>query len=139
MAHLKDSPHVLGCMTELTACNAGTEIEVADGDTVVFDGISEVITTLCHGADEYGNALVFAKSGNVVADTYDLGVETQRDLAAIWWQVIGDWVFDDFEKLFLRRGRANLVSVQQLYHQARKALERSRKAHSRTDADEDVL
>lgn len=58
LLHLEDSPDVLCCVAELAACNAGTEVEVADTDTVVLDGVRKVIIALGHSTDEDGNALV---------------------------------------------------------------------------------
>lgn len=68
---LEDVPYVLGCMAEFAACNAGTKIELADGNTVILDMICKVIVALGHGADEDGNALVLVEAGNVIADTYN--------------------------------------------------------------------
>ena len=125
-------------MAELAACNAGTEIEVADTDAVILDGVREVIVALCHSTNEDSDALVLVETTDVVAKTYDLGVKTERDLAAVGWQMIGDRVLDHLNQLLLRRCRSNLMPVQQLHHQTSKALEGSRNAHCGADPDEHV-
>ena len=88
-------------MAELTACNAGTEVEVADTDAVVLDSVCEVIVTLCHSTNEDGDALILVEAANVVAQTNNLGVETEGDLAAVGGKVIGNGVLDDFDEFFL--------------------------------------
>jgi hypothetical protein len=126
-------------VTELAACDAGTEVEVADGDAVILEVVGKVIAALGHGTNKDCNALVLLEAGDVVAHAHYFRVETERDLAAVWRQVVGDGVLDDFDQLLLRRGRADLVSVEQLHHQTCEALECTRDAHSRRDSDEDVL
>lgn len=103
LQRLEDAPNVLCSVAEFAAGNAGTEVEVADTNAVVLDGIGEVIVALRHGADEDRNALVFVEATDVVTQTYDLGVETESDLSAVGWQVIGDGVLDDLDQLLLRR------------------------------------
>ena len=125
-------------MAELAACNAGTEVEVADTDAVVLDGVRKVIVALRHGTNEDCDALILVETANVVAQAYNLGVETEGHLAAVWWQVIGDGVLDNLDELLLGRGRPNLVPVQQLHHQTSKTLECSWDAHSGADPNEDV-
>jgi hypothetical protein len=126
-------------MAELTACNAGTEIKLANGDAVVFDVVGKVVVALGHSTYEDCNALAFVEIANVVADTYDLGVEAERDLAAVGRQVIGDGVLDDLDELFLRRRGADLMSVQELDHESSESLECTRNAHCRADPDEHIL
>ena len=135
---LEDVPNVLCCVAELAACNAGTEVEVADTDAVVLDSVCEVIVTLCHSTNEDGDALILVEAANVVAQTNNLGVETEGDLAAVWRQVVRDWVLDNLDQLLLGRGGSNLMSVQQLHHQTSEALECTWDAHSGADPDEDV-
>jgi hypothetical protein len=136
---LEDVPDILGGMTEFTACYAGTQIELADGDAVVLDVVREVVIALGHGTYKDGNALALVESANVVADTYDLRVETERDLAAIRWQMVGDGVLDNLDELLLGCRRADLMSVQELDHETGKSLERTRDAHCRADPDEHIL
>jgi hypothetical protein len=126
-------------MAELTACNAGTEVKLANSDAVVFDVVGKVVVALGHGTYEDGNALALVEIANVVADTYDLGVEAERDLAAVGRQVIGDGVLDDLDELFLRRRGADLMSVQELDHESSESLEGTRNAHCRADPDEHIL
>lgn len=138
LLHLKDAPDILCGVAELAACNAGTEVEVAYADAVVFDSVCKVIVALCHSTDEDCNALVLVETSNVVAEAYNLGVETESHFAAVGWQMIGDGVLDHLNQLLLRRCRSNLMPVEQLHHQTSKALEGSRDAHCGADPDEDV-
>lgn len=126
-------------MAELAACNAGTEIKLADGDAVVLDVIRKVIVALCHGTNEDCDTLVFSKTRNVVADTHDFGVEAERDLAAVRREVIGDGVLDYLNKLLLGRSGPDLMSVEQLHHQTSESLECSRNADCWADADQHIL
>lgn len=69
---LVDCPHVLCGVAELTARNAGTEIEVADSDAVILQVISKVIIAFGHRSDKDCYALVLVQSRDVVADTHNL-------------------------------------------------------------------
>lgn len=99
--NLEYVPNVLCCVAELAACNAGTEVEVADTDAVVLDSVREVIVTLRHSTNEDGDALVLVEATNVVAQADNLGVETEGDLPAVGRQVISDWVLDHLDQLLL--------------------------------------
>jgi len=126
-------------MAELTACNAGTEVKLANSDAVVLDVIGKVVVALGHSTYEDCDTLALVEIANVIADTYDLGVEAERDLAAVGREVIGNGVLDDLDELFLRRRRPDLVSVQELDHESGEALEGTGNAHCRADPDEHVL
>jgi hypothetical protein len=126
-------------MAKFAACYAGTEVELADGNAVILDVIRKVIVALCHGTNKDCNALVLVQARDVVTDTYDLCVETERDLAAVGRKVIGDWVLDHLDELLLRGCRSNLVSVEKLYHKTSESLECTRNAHGRAHPDEDIL
>lgn len=103
LQRLKDAPNVLCGVAELAAGNAGTEVEVADTNAVVLDCICEIIVTLRHSTDEDRDALVLVEATNVVAQADNLSVETESDLSAVGWQVIGDGILDDLDQLLLRR------------------------------------
>jgi hypothetical protein len=126
-------------MAEFTACYAGTEVELANGDAVVLDVVREVVVALGHGTHEDSNALALVEASNVVADTYDFRVEAERDLAAICWEMIGDGILNDLDELLLGRGRADLVPMQQLDHETGEPLEGTWDAHCRADPDEHIL
>lgn len=100
---LEDSPDVLCCMTELAACNTGTEIELTDCDAVVLDTIREVVITLGHGTHKDSDALVFAETCNISADTYNFRVKAECDFTTIRRQMVGDGVLDNLDELLLRR------------------------------------
>lgn len=123
-------------MAEFAAGNAGTEIELADGDAVILDAVGEVVTALGHGSDEDGDAFLGMQALDVVAHAHDLGVEAEGDLAAVGREVVGDGVLDDLDELFVRGGGADLVAMQQLHHQAGEAFEGTRDAHGGVDLDE---
>ena len=101
---LDDSPYILSCMTELAACDAGTETVVTDTYRIVFDMVREVVVALGHCADENRNALVLVQSANVISYTDDFRLEAERDLPAVRWQMVGDWILDDLNELLLGRG-----------------------------------
>jgi len=126
-------------MAELAACNAGTKVVIADGDAVVLEVVGKIIVALCHGSDEDGDALVLVEVCNVITYTHDVGVETERDLAAVGRQVVGDGVLDDLDELLLRLCRANLMAVEQLDHQTSESLESSGKAHAGGHFDQHIL
>ena len=99
--NLEDVPNVLCCVAELAACNAGTEVEVADADAVVLDSVREVIVTLRHSTNEDGDALVLVEAANIVAQADNLGVETEGYFPAVGRQVISDRVLDHLDQLLL--------------------------------------
>jgi hypothetical protein len=136
---LVDFPHVFGCMTKFAAGNAGTEVKVADSDAVVLQVIGEIIATFGHGSNKDCDALILIEAPDVVAYAHNFRVEAERDLATVGWEMIGDGVLDDLDEFFLRRSRANLVAVEQLHHETRKALKCSGNAHRRADPDKHVL
>lgn len=83
--HLEDIPHVLGRMAELTARNAGTEVELTNRDAVVLDVVGKVVVALGHGTNKHGNALALVEASNVVAHSHNLRVKAERYLSAVWW------------------------------------------------------
>src|SRR5690242_4110314 len=125
-------------MTELAACYAGTEIEVADSDAIILDCVCEVVIALGHSTNKDCDALVLAETSDIVAQSYYFSIETKGNLAAVGRQMIGDGVLDHLDQLFLGGSRSNLMPVQQLHHQASKSLECTWDAHSRADPDKDV-
>jgi len=133
---LYDVPDVLGSVAKLTACNAGTEVELANGNGVVLDLVGEVVVTLGHGSDKDGNALVLVQVVDVVANAHHLGIETQCDLAAVGRQMVRDGVFNDLDELLVGRGGADLMPVEELHHQSSEALESARNSNSRADLNE---
>lgn len=134
-----DIPDVLCCVTELAACNTGTEGEVADRDRVILVLVGEAIVTLGHGSNEDANALLRTEVGHVITHSHHRGIERQSDLAAVGRKVVGDGVLDDFEQLFLRGGGANRQFVQELNHKTGETLESTRNAHCRRNLDEHAL
>jgi hypothetical protein len=136
---LYDVPDVLGGMAELTACNTGTEAEVADSNGVVLELVGKVVVTLSHGADEDAYALLGPESLNVVLDAYDGTFKGESNLPAVGWQVFGDGVLDDAEQLFLGGGRADGHAVQELDHETGEAFEGTGDANAWVYLDEDAL
>lgn len=53
--------------------------------------------------------------------------------------MVGDWVLDDLEELFLGIGGANGEAMQQLDHQTGETLESSGNADGGVDFDQDAL
>lgn len=105
-------PDILSSMTELAAGNTGTQAETADTDGVILEGIGKVVASLGHGTNEDTNTLLRTQVLDIIPNADHRSVETEGDLATVWWQMIGDWVLDDLEKFLLRRGRADRQSVQ---------------------------
>jgi hypothetical protein len=126
-------------MAKFTAGDTGTETVVADTNSVVLELIGKVVAALGHGSDKDADALLAVERFNIVPDANDGGVETERDLAAVGRQMVGDGVLDHLEQLFLRVGRANRQTMEQLHHQASKSLECSRNAHCRADFNQDAF
>lgn len=126
-------------MAEFAACNTGGQAEVADTDGIVLEGVGKVIAALGHCTNEDANALFRLEILNVVSDADDGGIETQRDLAAVGRQVIGDGVLDDLEQLLLRGGGSDGEAVQELDHETGETLEGSGDANGGADFDEDTF
>jgi hypothetical protein len=57
----KNIPHFLGGMTELAACDTGTQTIIADTDCIILEGVREIIPTFGHGTDENTNTLLGAE------------------------------------------------------------------------------
>lgn len=104
---LDDVPDFFGSVTESAAGDTGTQTEVADTNRVVLEFVCKGVVTLGHGTNEDTDALLGREVGNVVANTDDGSVKTQGDLAAVGRKVVGDWVLDNLQKLFLRCGGAD--------------------------------
>lgn len=138
-ATLQNVPGVLGRVAELAAGHARRETEVADGDLLVDELVGEGIFALGHGAHEDADALLGAHALDPVPHPHHLGVEAERDLAAVGRQVVGDGVLDDAQQLLLRRRRPNREAVQQLDHQTGEALEGTGNADGGRDLNQDAL
>ena len=139
MGHLNDVPGVLGGVAELGACHRGGEGKVADRDFLVDVLVGKVVVTLGHGTNENADALIWLQGLHVLADLDDWCVEGKRDLAAVWWEVVGDWVLDHLEELLLRVRGANREAVQKLDHKAGETLKGTWNADSWADFDEHAL
>jgi hypothetical protein len=98
---LEDIPNVLSSVAELAAGNAGTEVKVADGNAVVLEVVGKVVVALGHGTNKYRYALVLVEICNVITYTHNLRVETERNLAAVGREVVGDGILDNLDELFL--------------------------------------
>lgn len=126
-------------MTELAAGDTGTETVVTDTDAFILERISEVVMALGHGTDKDSNALIGLQCLQVIPGADHRCLETHGDLAAVRWQVIGDRVLDNLQKLLLGVGGADGESVEQLDHQTGESLERSGNADGGVDFDQDTL
>ena len=120
-------------MTELAACDARTQTVVADTNGVILERVRKVILALGHSSNKYTDALFGAQRLDVILDSHNRGFVTERHLAAVWRQMVGDWVLDDFEKLLLRVSGTDGESVQKLNHETGEALESSRNANRGVD------
>ena len=94
---LDDVPNVLHSIAEFAASNASAQAIVAYADSVVFEGVGEVIITFSHGTNENANALFWPYIFNVVLYPNDVGIVAECDLAAIGWKVICDGILDDLK------------------------------------------
>lgn len=139
MEGLQDAPRVLGSVAELAASNTGRKTVVADRNLVIDVGVGKVVGTLCHGTDKDADALLGIQAVDIAPDGLHLGVEAQRDLAAVRRQVVGDGVLDHTEELFLRVSRPDGKAVKQLHHETGEALESTGNADGRRDLDQDIL
>ncbi|KAG9796246.1 hypothetical protein KCU88_g352, partial [Aureobasidium melanogenum] len=104
-------------MAELAAGDAGTETVVADTNSLVLEGIGKVVFALGHGTDKDADALVGAQGVDVISDSDDVGIETQRHFPAV------------------RRK----VPVQELDHKTSKTLERSGNSNGWAHFDQDAF
>lgn len=68
LVRLDDAPYILSGVAEFAASNAGTEVELADGDGVVLDGVGKVVVAFGHGSDEDSDALVGVQTLDVIPD-----------------------------------------------------------------------
>lgn len=126
-------------MAELATRHAGTQTEIADTDRIIFERIGKVITTLGHGAHEDTDTFLGTERANIIVDAHDWRIETERDLAAVGREMVGDRVLDDLEEFFLGVGGADGEAVQELHHQSGEPLECARDAHRGADFNQDAL
>ena len=126
-------------MAELGAGDRGREREVGDTNLLVHVLVGKVVAALGHGADKDADGLVWVQLLNVLAHLDDWCVEGEGDLAAVWWEVVRDWVLDHLEELLLRVGGADGETVEELHHQTGEALEGTWDADRWADFDEDAL
>lgn len=88
-------------MAELAASHASRQTVVTDRDLFVHEFVGESIGTFSHRSDENTDALVRLELLHVFSDLHDFCVKTERDLAAVWWEMIGDRVLDRLQQLLL--------------------------------------
>lgn len=136
---LQHIPDIFGCVAEFAASHTSTEAVVADRDGIILEGIGKVIAALGHGANEDADTLIWVKCLNIIPHSNHVRVKGQSDFSALWRQMVGDRVFDDFEKLLLRVHRSNGQFVKKLYHQTSESLECSRYTNSRAYFDENTF
>jgi len=98
---LYNIPSIFSSMAKLAAGNTSTQAVIANRDRLILERIRKVVFALCHGSHENTDALFRAKGLDVVSDSNNLSVEAQCDFATVWWEMVCDRVFDDFEKLLL--------------------------------------
>lgn len=110
-ASLHDVPDILGRIAELSTGYAGAETEVADTDSMVLELVCEVVLTFSHCTDEDADALLRSEIRDIVCYPHHGRIMAERDFAAIWWEMVGDWILDHFEKLFLRICRADAKTM----------------------------
>lgn len=94
-------PYILCGVAEFAASNAGTQIEVADTDSLILELVGKGIVALSHSADKHTDTLVATERLYIISDAHDLCIETKRDLSAVRRQVVCDWVRDHFEQFLL--------------------------------------
>ena len=128
---LDDVPDVLCSVAELATSNTSRKRVVGDTDRVVLVLIGKGIITLGHSTNKDADALLRSEIADVVTNSHDLCVERESDLAAVWWQVIGDWILNDLEQFLLRGSTSNRELVQKLDHKTRETLEGTRNSDSR--------
>lgn len=101
--------------------------------------VRKVIIALGHRTNKYANALFRSEVRDVVCHSHDFGIIAERDFATVHRKVIGNWVLDHFQQLFLGIGGADGQPVQQLHHQSRKSFKGTGYSHNWADLDEDSL
>jgi len=136
---LYDAPDVFGGMAELATCYTGTQTEVANTDCVVFELVREIVFAFGHGTDEDADALFRAQSLYVVGYSHNGCFKAQSNLAAIRWQMVSNWILNYFEELLRGSCGTDGHAMQQLNHEAGKALESARDPDGRIDFDEDAF
>ena len=136
---LNNVPSIFSSVTELAASNTGGQTVVADGDLLIDKLIGKIIRSLGHCSDEDADALLWLEALNIFSDLDNFSIETESDLAAVWWKVIADWVLNNLQKLLLRVGRANGETMEKLDHETSESLESTRNANGWRDLNQDAL
>ena len=94
---LNDVPDIFCSMAELAARNASAEAIIADTDCVVLELVGEIVSTLGHSAHEDADTFLGTQAANVIPNAYNLRIEGEGDFPAVMWQMVGDWVLDNFQ------------------------------------------
>jgi hypothetical protein len=123
-------------VAELAACYTGRETVVADRYLLIHVLVGKGVGSSGHGTNEDADALTRVQLLHVFSDSDYFCVETEGDLAAVWWQVVSDWVLYDFEELFLRVGGSNGKSVKKLDHETRETFKCTRNSNGWADFDQ---
>ncbi len=99
-------------MAEFAACHAGGKGVIANGDFLVHKGVSKAVVALCHGADEYADALLRPQCLDEVAAANKRRVKTEGYLAAIWGQMVSNGILYHTKELFVRIGGSDRQAMQ---------------------------
>lgn len=96
-----DVPNVLSRIAKFSTSNTGAQTEVADADGIILNVVCKVVVTFRHSTHKNADALFGPNVRDVVCDAYHLSLIAEGNFAAIRWEMIGNWVFYNFEKFFL--------------------------------------
>jgi len=71
-------------VAEFATSHTCAKAVIADTDRFVLESVGEVVLAFGHGTNEDADAFRGPKFVDVISDSYNIGVETQRDLSAVW-------------------------------------------------------
>lgn len=94
---LDDVPDILNGIAEFTARHASTEAVITYTDSVVLEAVGEIVITFGHCTNKNANALLWSYVCNIVFDPDNVSIVAERDLPAVGWKMVSDWILDDLE------------------------------------------
>ena len=89
-------------MTELAACHTSAQTVIADTDCFILEAIGKVVFSFCHCPNKYAYAFAGGESVDIIPHSDNFGVEAERDFPACRWEMVGNGILYNLEKLFLR-------------------------------------
>ena len=136
---LNDIPQVFEGAANLGASDTGTQWELANRNLFITILVGKIIWPMRVRSNDETDGFILGQRRGKLRDTDRRCISGTDNFAASDRQMVGYWVFDDFEKLFSALRRSDRELVQQLNHQSRKTLKRARNTRMRMHFNKNIV